>query len=302
MSKLVHVFLLLCVASLVSVAQHAVQPAIPTGVKSICFVRGDFIYGVDEKNPAPRRIVRGADPSLSPSGHYLVYTINTKGVNDPDRTLKVMDLATGKVSGFDTLKGYNSWGGIWSPDESKIAFSILTGNMWHVALLEPQTGRWNVITKSIGGESGLFLSSWTPEGHSVLCTDLQSVFEVGVDGKLIGKISIAKMAGDEANITSDSRFSFSSDRRYLLFNTADAPDLGAVYVYDFRTKALRRVTSKRIEASQPQWLPSGDEVLYVGYRKYPKVNETPDVYRISVSGPGEAIVLRNGAYVSIATR
>jgi Tol biopolymer transport system component len=302
MSKLVHVFLLLCVASLVSVAQRVVQPVIPDGVKNICFVRGDFIYEIDEKNPAPRRIVRGADPSISPSGRYLVYTVNTRGVNDPGRTLKVMDLATGKVSDFDSLKGYISWGGIWSPDESKIAFSILTDKTWHVALLEPQTGKWSVITKSIAGENGLFLSSWTPEGNAVLCTDLQSVFEVGVDGKLIDKISIAKMAGNEADVTSDSRFSFSKDRRYMLFNTADAPDQGAIYVYDFRMNALRRVTSKRIEASQPQWLPAGDEVLYVGYRKYPKMNETPDVYRISVNGPGEAIVLRNGANVSIATR
>src|SRR5882672_9323990 len=98
------------------------QSASPAKISKVCFSRGGFVYVKDMKSGVEKRIAKGTYPSISPDGSSVAYSVDgatSKG--DMTREIRVVDLATGRVAEFETLKRYLCYGTVWSPDSTKIA-------------------------------------------------------------------------------------------------------------------------------------------------------------------------------------
>src|SRR6266481_2200474 len=76
-------------------SQRSAPSTLPAVIMGLSFTRGDFIYVLDKKS------------------------------QDPDRTIRVMDLRTRTTSDFKSLSGFITYMPIWSPDETHYAFNIL---------------------------------------------------------------------------------------------------------------------------------------------------------------------------------
>jgi Tol biopolymer transport system component len=292
--------LLLSVTSL-GYSQTAGASATASGIGRFAFTRGDFVYLQDAAGRAPQQLAKGMDPSLSPSGRALAFTVNAKGPQDPDRTIRIMDLQTKKTTDFKSLAPHISYLPMWSPDETRIAFNLFLDSRWNVAVMDVAKGEWTSLTKDLPGKTDAFLSSWTPEGKTILCQDLGTIYEVGAEGRIANQWKVEKIAG-ENGITSSTRFLFSPDRRYLLFDAAEAPDVGYILLYDLQRGTLRRLTTKTLEASQPVWLGGANEFLFANYRKLSRSRGVFDVYRSSLTAGKPMLVIQNASNVSVTAK
>lgn len=292
--------LLLSFASL-SFSQTKGVPTSASGIGRFVFSRGDFVYLQNADGKAPQQLAQGMDPSLSPSGKMVAFTVNAKGPQDPDRTIRIMDLQTKKTTDFKSLAPHISYLPMWSPDETRIAFNLFLDSRWHVAVIDVAKGEWTSVTKDLPGKTDAFLSSWAPEGKTILCQDLATIYEVGADGSIANQWKVEKIAG-ENGITSSTRFLFSPDRRYLLFDAAEAPDVGYILLYDLQPGTLRRLTGKTLEASQPIWLGGSNEFLFANYRKLSRNKGVFDIYRSTLTAGKPVLVVQNASNVSVAAK
>jgi Tol biopolymer transport system component len=160
------------------------------------------------------------------------------------------------------------------------------------------TGGWDFITYQ-----GLFLDSWTPGDQSILFHAFGALYELRIDNGRVEKVPVDD-SFEKVQISSASQFSFSSDRRYLLFDgmidTPDEPETEAIYVFDFPAKILRRITPKAVQGISPVWLPNNDILFTRAEWLQDKWQHT--ICKMSLGGTGLTAVVRNADSASYAPR
>lgn len=290
---------LVLVAHLIIRVQGAVT--FPAGINMVCFSRGESIYLSNLKMGATRLILKGHDPNLSSSGRFVAFTVNIKGPNNPDRTIKVLNLETNQIKDFKSLNGHISYGALWSPDETRLALNILVADKWHVGILNVSSGELDILTQALRNDFGATLSSWLSDGKSILCSDLRLIYELDLNGTVRRKIPVEQLV-DLSRITSSTKFSLSKDRCYLLFDTTDGPSESSIYVYDFVNQTLLRITPEKIAGTNPQWLPTEKEILFTKYRKINKRSFTFDVYKVSIDGKNLVPIMRDASSISYSVQ
>src|SRR5258708_34094864 len=117
---------------------------------------------------------------------------------------------------------------------------MVIDDIWHVAVMDLASGRWTAVTRSLPDKFGTYLSSWTPDGRTLLCQDLSTLYEVDLSGKIANKWSIEKIAG-ENGVSSSTRFTFSADRRFLIFDTSEAEERAEVFLLNLTNNRLQRL-------------------------------------------------------------
>lgn len=266
-------------------------------LQTLCFARGDDIYLMDMNTGRVRKIVTGDEPNISPNGERIAFVFGD------NRALKTVDTKSGAIKEFTSLQTVKAKAPQWSPDGSKIAFEYKKDLTWRVAILDTSTEQWQDITASYPAEENYFFSSWTTKGQSLVIQDLRSVYEVDVHGKELQRIDIKKLLKGEENISSLSRFSFSADKKYLLFDTALHPDQSAViYKLDIKSSALERITAATVDGGEPHWLPTEKEILFrqVTERKGPYIYNLARLSLDKADTP--EILVRNASNISYAPR
>lgn len=281
----------------VAVTSETRSPVSTYKLQMLCFSRGDDIYLMDVNTGRVRKIVTGDDPNISPNGERIAFVLADNG------ELKTVEAKSGVIKEFTSLQTVRAKAPQWSSDGSKIAFEYKKGLTWRVAILDTSTEQWQDITASYPAEADYFLSSWTTKGQSLVIQDLRSVYEVDVHGKELQRIDVRKLLKGEENISNLSRFSFSADKKYLLFNTALHPDQSAViYKLDIKASALERITPATVEGGEPHWLPTEKEILFRQLTE----NKAPYVYSISKLSLDQVdtpeILVRNASNISYAPR
>ena len=274
----------------------------PAEFRLMCFSKDDNIYLRDLKAGTTKLIRKGYDPHLSPSGKFLAFTTYVKGKNpnDPDRTVQVLNLETKQVQAFKSLQGFNAYGAIWSPDETKIALHVLGKEQWQVGILNPVSGELQILTKGLPGINEAYLSSWLPDSNSIVCTDLSFVYEIELSGKIAQKISVQNWPAKVGGISSGTLFSFSSDRRFLLYES-EYPDVaGSIQIYNVTQKKFTRVTPPKFNSMSPQWLPGEKEIVFTRFNQINKRNPTYDLYKIALGQSTPVLLMRNVKDASFA--
>jgi Tol biopolymer transport system component len=302
-------FVLLCVALTGCQRQSATaapfaEPAdalaaVPLSqLSKICFTRGDFIYLRDVVSGRETKLSIGQSPEMSPDGERVVFIApETKGEAGSWR-VKVLDLRTNRVEEFVQLSRLHAYNLRWSHSSKKIAFESADGGQGTMfGQFDPVTNEWKVITRStdlrVNGSEGPFaLSSWVPTDESVLIHSLKNVYEVSLAGKIAWQLSIA-----ELNIHSETRFSLTMNRRYLLFDsvvdTKDRPANDVVKLFDMSTKNLTVITPDTVEARTPIWVNSDKAILFTCMRRFDHPHR-PSICAIGVDGTGLSVVVDGG--------
>lgn len=282
----------------------AIQTAPAGPITKVCFTRGEFIYLKDMKTGLERRIVKGSYPNLSPDGKTLAISVDQETRSRVlSREIKLIDLATGKVTDFVSLKKYLCYGAVWAPDGKKIAFGLFKDNQWVVAMMDVESRDWRVLTENLNKVVGVSVNSWTSDSKSLFCQDLDNIYQIGIDGAVLKKIPVADVVDDISYISSLTKFSLSSDGRSLLFDTGEQPDdprPPMVWIYDLQTRTRKRISGKTLGAYNPQWSPSGDEIIFTAVPLAKGRKNIPAIYRMRKDGTQVQLLVANAELGSVA--
>lgn len=278
-----------------------------TNISKIGFVRGEFVYVQDVKTKQIKRVAKGVNPSISPDGAQIAYTENLNSDN-PNRIVKVVELATNKARSFKGFAKFTHYGPVWSPDGKWIAVHVFkeegTKYNWEVGVINAATGEARFLSDKIQHD-GVFLSSWTANSESVVCHDLNYIYEFDSSGKMTRRFNVVDVAGDNM-IDSSNRFHFSPDGKQILFDATIPSDnypedaLVSLFVFNLETKKLKRLTQSSLIAFNPKWF-SHDEIAFEGRPTKPK-NAPVRLYKMSLAGMKPEVVLTNASEGSFAVQ
>ena len=291
----------------ISIVLLLLTPAIATAARGrLCFTRGDYIF-IQEPNGRIKRLVKGYEPNISPDGQTIAFVTSKGEWPNSDSHVNVFDIQTGNARSISTLNAFQSFHPLWSPDGRQLAVQIIIDNKSAFATVDPWTDDYCVIPSNLQSEF-TWLNSWMPDGNSVILNNLEHVYQLALDGQMVRKLSIRELFGN-VSVSSLTRFSFSTDGRFLMFNSSMVPDdvgIASIYLWDIGAQRLTRLTSDSIGALDPRWLASGDEIIFTGYVKghYKPRSCIPyyRIYKISLKAKTPMILVRDGEDASFSTR
>lgn len=277
-------------------------------IRKICFTRGEFMFLRELPSGKETKLLRGQSPRISPDGTKVLFMAGQFDVTkdpwgDSIRT-KLLDLTVMKVRELTLPAELHAYNAIWSYDGNRIAFETAhSGPGTAFGVFKPATSEWKILTRSTdlasSQEEGPFgLSSWAPGDSSLLIHSLESLYEVSLDGKVILKTAIS-----ELGIDSETRFSFSADRRYLLFDsTIDTKEHlvnDAVQMLDESTKQLITITPDTIEARRPMWVPTQKAIIFECMKRFDRSHQS-GICAIGIDGKGLSVLVDDARQVSYA--
>jgi len=227
-------------ALVTSIALLLFAPAIVAGaVGRLCFVRGDYIF-IQEPNGRIKRLVKGSEPSISPDGQTIAFVV----VQESKRHVNLLDIQSGRAVPISTLNSYQSFHPLCSDDGRQLAVQLVIDHKPAFATVDPRTGDYHLIPSNLKSDF-IWLNSWTSNGSSIVLNDLEYVYDLALDGHIIKQLSIRELFGNLI-ISSMTEFSFSTDGKFLLFNSSVVPDdvgIASLYLWDIGAQRLSRLTS-----------------------------------------------------------
>jgi len=280
----------LCIAF--SALSHSAQ-------RKIAYEHRDNIFVADVDGTHPKKIATGALPEISPDGTRIAF--NTEGDAKtrpgPERYIAIADLSTGKVTILKEIPSDNCFGPVWSPDGSKLAFSIMAEKEWHLGLVNSDGSGFRFVKNAELKSEAFGAPEWARDGKSIFCHDLDNVYQIDLDGNVLKKWALSKILSD-AGMNGGDRLTVSPDGMALLMDVDcgaeherknwDGPQ-PAIYKFDLAGEKAVRVTGKNDFVWEPFWL-SNDEFLCI----LQKENENePSIYRMSLDGKTAKLLVKH---------
>jgi hypothetical protein len=286
--------------------------SVPPSITKLCFVRGNWIYLRDLASGKESKVIEGKSPSLSPIGDALAFMSPNAGsllanllppTDQITGHMKVVNLRTKSSQLSGTFAKVRAYGPQWSGDGRRIAFEVTNddASRLDIGVVDWPNGEWRRITSdlNLGKAEPIYLDSWVPGDKSILFHTLENLYEVGVDGRLLRQTPIENIC-DRSEVSSNTRFSLSANKRFLLFDRTIAPEDMYISVFDFDHKKLLRVTPLSVAGTNPVWITS-EEILFTCAEK----GEGPlrhDICKIAVDGTALTTVVVDGDYASFAKK
>jgi Tol biopolymer transport system component len=162
-------------------ANRAWSPAwLPDG-KEVVFPDGNAPFTIARQrlgaSGTPMTVREGFDPSFSPDGRYIVFTLQTAG---PDWDLHVLDLQgdAGEATLFVDDTGFQGWPRV-SPDGRYVAYysDETTVNEVYIRPFPDGDGKWQVSV------DGGFWPRWSRNGDRIYYVNDDTLFEVDVSAE-----------------------------------------------------------------------------------------------------------------------
>jgi len=277
-----------------SIAALAVDPQ-----RKIAFERGNNVWIANLDGTAAKKIAAGSLPNISPDGTRVAFNTDedSKTRPGPERHIAVADLASGRVTIFKDIPSDNCFGPVWSPDGSKLAFSIMAENEWRLGLVNADGSGFRFVKNTALKSDAFGAPTWSGDSKSIFCHDLDNLFHIDLDGNVLKKWELSKVL-TAAGMSGNDRLSVSPDGKTLLMNVDlaaeherknwDGPQ-PAIYELDLATEKTTRVTGKNDFVWDPCWL-TNDEFLCLIQKE--KENE-PSLYRMSIKGNNARLLARH---------
>lgn len=271
----------------------------------IAFERGDSVWIANLDGTSARKIAKGSGPDLSPDGNRVAFNTDTSTKKEVIRQIAVADLASKKVTVFKNgIPSTNCQGAIWSPDGTHILFEIFTDADWHLALVNADGSGFRYLRKAWPKGNSFWSACWAPDGRSIYAQNLDSIFQIDLDGKELNKWSIAKLFPN-GGLNSETKFSLSPNGKILLMDvdmqdeTANMPDWDgpppALWIYDFATRTATRLTPKDVLVSKPSWL-NETQILFTAQ----EAGATqPSIYLMNVAEETKKMLIKNASNASV---
>jgi Tol biopolymer transport system component len=190
-----------------------------------------------------------------------------------------------------------SFGPVWSPDGSKIAFFIMADKEWHLGLVNADGSGFRFV-QNAGLKSDAFgAPAWARDGKSIFCHDLDNLYHIDLDGNVLKKWALSKVL-TEASMNGNDRLSVSPDGTTLLTDvdlgaeherkTWDGPQ-PAIYAFNLDTEKTTRITAKEDFVWDPCWL-TNDEFLCVIQKEH---ENEPSLYRMPSNSRNPKLLVKH---------
>jgi TolB protein len=270
----------------------------------VAFTRDSTIWTANADGTEVRKLIKGADPSISPDGTKVAFTISPPEGKELLRYIAVADVATGATKIFKATPSNNCFGPVWSPDGSQILFEIFVENHWRLGLINADGSEFKFF-KMPSLDEGWWSAIWAPDAQSIFCQDLQKIYQFGLNGEPLVSWEISKVI-PHADMDSSKRLSISADGKRLLIdvNMDEEASLKnwegpppAIWLFDIPSAKATRLTPKKSYASDSCWLGETD-FLFVDADKQGKTNS---IYRASIDGWAPRLLIRNAADPSVSS-
>jgi TolB protein len=280
----------LCVAF--SALSHAAQ-------RKIAYEHGANIFVADMDGTHAKKIAAGALPEISPDGTRVAFNTeaDAKTRPGPERRIAIADLGMGKVTILKEIPSDNCFGPVWSPDGSKLAFSIMAAKAWQLGLVNVDGSGFRFVKNAELKSEGFGAPAWARDGKSIFCHDLDNLYQIDLDGNVLKKWELSKILTD-ASMNSNDRLSVSPDGKTLLMDADtgaeherknwDGPQ-PAIEKFDLASERAVRISGKNDFVWDPFWL-TGDEFLCIMQKE--KENE-PSIYRMSLDGKNAKLLVKH---------
>lgn len=148
--------------------------------RKIAYEHRDDIFVADADGTHQKKIAAGALPEISPDGTRVAFntSADSKTRPGPERHIAIADVASGKVTILKDIPSDNCFGPVWSPDGSKLAFSIMADGEWHLGLVNADGSGFHFV-KNAGLKSEAFgAPEWARDGKSIFCHDLDNIYQI----------------------------------------------------------------------------------------------------------------------------
>jgi TolB protein len=267
--------------------------------RKMAYEHRDNIFVADIDGTHPKKIATGALPDISPDGTRVAFntSADSKTRPGPERHIAVANAGDGKVTILKEIPSDNCFGPVWSPDGSKLAFSIMADGEWHLGLVNADGSGFRFV-KNAGLKSEAFgAPEWARDGKSIFCHDLDNIYQIDLDGNVLKKWEVSKVLID-ASMNSNDRLSISPDGKVLLMDVDcgaeherknwDGPQ-PAIEKFNLASEKAVRVTGKDDFVWEPVWL-SNDEFLCITQKE--NENE-PSIYRMSLDGKNAKLLVKH---------
>jgi TolB protein len=196
------------------VAFFALTHAAP---RKIAYEHRDNIFVADTDGTHPKKIAAGALPEISPDGTRVAFNTDedSKTRPGPERHIAIADLGTGKVTILKEIPSDNCFGPVWSPDGSKLAFSIMAEKEWHLGLVNADGSGFRFVKNAELKSEAFGEPTWARDGKSIFCHDLDNIYQIDLDGNVLKKWELSKILTD-ASMNGGDRLTVSPDGKALL--------------------------------------------------------------------------------------
>ena len=274
--------------------------------RKIVYEHRDNIFVADTDGTHPKKIAAGALPEISPDGTRVAFNTeaDAKTRPGPERHIAVADLTNSKVTVLKDIPSDNCFGPVWSPDGSKLAFSIMAEKAWQLGLVNADGSGFHFVKNAELKSEAFGEPTWARDGKSIFCHDLDNIYQIDLEGNVLKKWELSKILTD-AGTNGGDRLTVSPDDKALLMDVDcgaeherknwDGPQPAIEKFYLASEKAVR-ITGKNDFVWDPFWL-SNDEFLCI----LQKENENePSIYRMSLDGKTAKLLVKHARTPSVS--
>lgn len=261
----------------------------------LSYQKGDNVCVLRFKDQNEICFIDGYDPAISPDGHRLAYTKSNRPGEEFLRYIVVIDLDSKKEIKLN-VNNDNYYGATWSPDNSHIAFNIFMNDHWRIGLIKSDNSGLSIIGADT--DTDLFEPTWTSDSKFIVVHDMDSIFKYDLKGNIVKTIDIYETFGRDYYMTSFTRFIFTPDNRFIIFNCGtdeimknDVGPLEAIFTYNTKSKEILRLTPRSIYAFD---LNTGDDrsVIFAGSGENDSLS---NIYRVDLAGKNLGLIHNNGS-------
>ena len=258
----------------------------------IAFERGDAIWVANLDGSSAKNITKGSQPAISPDGTRVAFNTNDSQTT-PERHIAIIELASGKITIFNKVPSNNSFDPAWSPNSKTLLFSTLTGKDWQLALINADGSHYQLMPHT----NNFYAPTWSADGKSFFCQNLDSIEQRGLDGAQLKKWNISTILPN-SSMSSSSSLNAAPNGKSLLLE-ADMSEASnrknwdgpppALWLLDLATNKTTRLTETKVFARSPYWITS-EEFVFISQGENDK---QPSLYRGSIKNKSFVLILKN---------
>src|SRR6266404_4271706 len=232
------------------------------GERRIAFERSDAIYVANLDGTAEKEVADGIFPAISPDGTRVAFNTVEKSGTTYARHIAVVEIEAGKTTVFKDVPSDNSYYSTWSPNGKRILFTLRVNELWDLGLINPDGTEFRVLKKGQRDKVTLYSPCWGRDNQSIFCEDMTNVYQIGLDGSVLGQWKIEKIIPN-GDMSGDDRIDVSPDGKHLLLSIQMAEEHNrkdwdgpqpALWSFDLITQKSVRLTSKELFAWDGCWI------------------------------------------------
>lgn len=282
---LLFVLALVAVLGLLSAASG---PASVTG--QIAYLGNGKVYLVNSDGTAPRPLISGlrvdnwGDLSWSPNGKQIAFTVgdHNDGEHYGDTLQIYVAAADGTKARRLTGTAYGAFDPTWSPDGTRIAFTISNaGDRPRIAVIGADGTHLRMLASPPASSNAYWVPDWSPDGAWILFDSHQSeggltkLMAIHPDGTGLHQVAVI----NTGNHCACADWSPDGTRIAFQAGTRPASDRPEIYVMNADGSGRIRLTQNVVRDENPDWSPDGKQIAFYSERR-----GNAEIYVIGANG------------------